>query len=231
MKSSQLKYFGVLAIALLGLLSTTSATSATIQLDAWGSSPTPTIVAYPAGLYSWDLGNVFTSNVNGNVSALGIYAGNGTVFADEKVGLYNSSGYLMAQVTITDSNLNEYDNYYWAPITTTASVVAGDTYVVVNYIPITNGWSYGSSPIPGAALDEHWATVDGLTYYLNVSDLAYTGIPNPVVGGFYDGNTGYPYQLYMGGNVLLSPEPGTMLLLGSGLLGLAGIVRRRFHKS
>ena len=62
------------------------------------------------------------------------------------------------------------------------------------------------------------------------------------LGGFFDskdsvttsgGNTGYYESIDGGdcGNNYKVPEPPTMLLLGTGLVGLAGIVRRRIKKN
>jgi len=45
-----------------------------------------------------------------------------------------------------------------------------------------------------------------------------------------DSDKDYDDMIYVVGRVAPIPEPATMLLLGSGLIGLAGYARRRFKK-
>ena len=65
--------------------------------------------------------------------------------------------------------------------------------------------------------------------YFNVTDLllSYIGSPDPWGGGVVPAiysPAGFSMQVYYS-----TPEPGTLALLGSGILGLGGLVRRKLN--
>jgi len=218
MTASQPKYFPILAIALLCLLGASSASADT--QDAWSPATSGiTTNKYPG--YPLNLGIVFTSNVNGTVSALGIYAGNDDSYSEsETVGLYLvSTGALLTEATVTDTD-SLSDGYYWSTdLSNTVSVTEGTQYAVVDFVGV-NGWGDGSLPT------NNWATLDYATFEYNRSTVAFDA-PNPVYGqyAYYGGN------VQLGGTPPPTPEPSSLFLFGSGLLGMAGVLRRKLRRS
>jgi hypothetical protein len=186
-------------------------------IDAWSPASSGISVNNPNAPI--DLGTLFTSNVNGSVTALGIYAGNNATYVNaETVGLYDSTGTLLASTTVTDTGYL-YDNYYWSYLITPVSVVAGDVYTVVDFTN-GNGFAYGLSYV------SHWATLPS-PYDDYAVQSGHLKFPT---------STGPANVTYYGGNVLLDenpppvPEPGSLILFGSGLLGMAGVLRRKLIK-
>lgn len=220
MQTSHLKKSGnfslvrvALAISLLGMLGVPFAAADDVcGTDAW-SPATSGIVTNSNPNTPVNLGNEFVASASGTVCALGIYAGNNATYSGpETVGLYDSSGKLLTSTTVTDTG-TLYDNYYWAS-TAPAQVVAGDTYTVVDFTG-NNGWGSGPNPTP------NWGTVQ-YNDYLYGGSLAFTT------------QTGGSGPAYYGGDVMMEipvPEPGSLLLFGSGLMGLAGALRRKLRKS
>ena len=187
MKIAQLK---VLVFPLLLLLALASGATAGAQINDGWSAPTSGIIT-PWGAGSpVNLGDEFTSTVTATVTELGIYAGNGSSFAPETVGLYNAAGTLLTSATVYDTDPIS-DDYYWAS-TSPALVVAGQSYTVVDQ---TNGNAWGYLPPP----IDNWATFTG-------SDYLYTGtLADPSPTSTYDEDA------YYGGNVAV-PEGGAALL-------------------
>ena len=90
-------------------------------------------------------------------------------------------------------------------------------------------------------LDPNGAVSDSLDFYLNTNDgnvhVLFQSDGFAQSGGaitFEDGAGNWCWLCGLGNNVYMGvsppevPEPSSLLLLGSGILGLAGVVRRRF---
>jgi hypothetical protein len=215
-KSGSINFVGkFLAIVLLGVFGVPfAAAGGTCGSDAW-SVPSSGVNKDNNinGFYTANLGNVFTANISGTVCALGIYQGNDYT-GSEWVGLYDSSSDLLTSTSVS-ANDSLYDGYYWNS-TDPATVIAGDTYTVVVFTGY-DVWGNGPAPI------NNWGTFTG-----TVGDFNST----PDLPSSEDDDL--PGPAYYGGNAMIgggeTPEPGSLLLFGSGLLGLAGVLRRKLRR-
>jgi hypothetical protein len=136
------------SLILLGLLGATAASATSYGSLAWTLG---TVTAIDWNVSDVNLGDVFTSDVNGTVTGLGIYAGNNATYTNpETVALYSATGTLLTSTTVTDTDPQSY-GYYWAS-TSPVTLTAGAVYTVVDFTN-GNGWGYGT-------VSDKWATFD-----------------------------------------------------------------------
>lgn len=171
---------------------------------------------------NWTFGEVFTPTQNITVDALG-YFDNGTpgsFISDHPVGIFDASGNLLVQTVVTNSSTilddvpgtSQYDNFLFNPVPLT-ELYAGDTYVIEGvsgsdpYVWNDNNFTVYA---PLTILGNNYVLDGGLTFNG-------TGLINDVDDG------------YWGPDFMTTPEPGTLLLMGSGLAALAGMLRRKMR--
>jgi len=132
-----------------------------------------------------------------------------------------------------DSALNNWENwdyYVKGDVGSFADYAVNDPYTYLYAIP----WNYRQDHPVGFTQDSllNAAFLSGLAYDTDSNILTYTFAQNALLinSGFAIG-----YTPYCANDVLLAtasvPEPATMLLFGTGLIGLAAIGRKKIRKS
>lgn len=178
---------------------------------------------------SWSLGFEFSTNTAVNVTALGFYdaaqtdgsVGLGTCSGCGEVGIYNSTGTLLVSGQATTSGTLVGD-FYYVPVATTLLAAGQDYYAVAetgnaDYTYFTTG--FGVDPNINFIQD---AFVSSTTLAFPTSSDGYTAADG---GAWFGANFEES-----GSSSTTVPEPGSLSLLGSGLLAIVGMMRRRFAR-
>jgi hypothetical protein len=169
---------------------------------------------------NYTFGVVFKPTANIWVDYLGYYDPPGGMGAtSHQVAIFNSGGTDLTGIqTITSSSTYSTAHFLYNTITP-IELLAGDTYVLDGFTSTINYGSVSNAQI-GA---------DGFTKYAPITILgdndvhasfAYTGTATPFTTNYFGADFGYSE----------TPEPSTLLLLGSGLAGLAGLIKRKLAR-
>jgi hypothetical protein len=170
----------------------------------------------------WSLGYQFTANMNATVTGLGTFDYNQDGFAqDQQVGLWDSAGNLLASTYV--SNGDPLTGFWRFHPIAGVTLVTGDTY----YVASQGGEGYTYTTGGFTVAPEITYVLDAWHYNANTFNdpLAFPDSTESITqaggGAFFGGNVEFGTA---------TPEPGTLLMLGTGLLGGIGVIRRKLMR-
>jgi hypothetical protein len=168
---------------------------------------------------TWTLGYSFLVNSAITVNGLGVFDdGSDGLNVSHDVGLWDAAGNLLASTTVAAGTVAPLNGFYRMATISGVSLTAGNVYYVGSVNGIDNdGWLQDPTTLVAAP---------EITYLSRQYEFSGGGLVFPDLAG--SGTTGY-----FGGNFEFGgspvPEPGSLLMLGSGVLAAAGALRRKFR--
>jgi len=163
---------------------------------------------------NYTFGYEFRADTNFEVTALGIYDNNGDGLPSSyNVGIWGPSTSLLGSVTVpTGTGVTLNQGYRYQDLSVSIPIISGQYYRVGTLV--LSGQEYVRQ---ATSITSSWLTVTTTNFYASGSPLA-----RPISYGGSDIE-------YMTANMLVTPLPPALWLLGSGIIGLVGI-RRKFKE-
>lgn len=207
-----MRRFRILPILLLALVAAPSAARAQLGVDF--TAP----VDFTNG--SWSLGWSFTVLNPFTVTALGFYdAGKDGLTESHDVGIFSSTGTLLTSVTVTNSDPL---TSFWRFASITPFSLGVGTYVIAG---VTGSESYPLQSPGGTVFSSDisygtdWYTASGTLVFPTGSSATDASNAAWLAANFIGDTPNHAEAVV--------PEPATMTLLASGLVGLAASARRK----
>lgn len=164
------------------------------------------------------------------VEACGTYCGHLTLVDSHFVGIYNQAGNsLQVSTTVAAGSPTDANGFAYTSLGSTYLLPVGTWFIGVQYNQGSPDWKWTGDGNITMGPD---ITFDATHGFFNITKNVAVSTSDPASATFdyqqaFSGQGGRDSYISANFQYTPTPEPSSLLLLGSGLLGLAGAVRRK----